>query len=337
MKVREAKQLAREWVAQRAGSIPNYAGTIMTGSIHWSDDEADWPASSDVDLNLLQETDTPLVHRKVPYAGIIIEASYQSAGGFRDVPSLLANAYAPHWMHPCVVDDPQGWLTDVHRQVTADYAKPQWVRKRIENVAGNAAHKLTNARDRQSTFSRMLQFTLGIRNIAAIPAVAAKVNPTNRRCLVLAGKLMRDTPLADLHEEMLRAMGGPGLSAATVTRHIAQVAELLDVAVGVLKTPFWGDFNVEPCIRPIAVGGSLELVRAGLHREAEFLVLLMLYFCHRALANDGPEADKPGYQQMLNAVLDDVGLGGPDGFAPRAIEALALLEKVKLAVLAQCE
>ena len=333
MKVHEAKQMAREWLRRQAPNVPQYAGALLTGSVHWLADGAHWPATSDVDIHILQETDTPLVHRKVPFGDIVVEASYRSTKEYRDTERLLGNPYVPHLMHPCVMDDPHGWLVDMQRQVGADYGKPVWLGKRINWVADNAHGKLTNARDKIGTLTRMLQFVLGIRNIAAIPAVAAKVNPTGRRCLVLSGRLLGEAGAERLQEAMLEALCGPDLSAEMVGRHIEQIEALFDPASAVLKTPFWGDFDMDPCVKTIAIEGSRELVTAGRHREAEYFVLLMLYFCHRALANDAPADDKPRYREMLDGTLNDVGLGTPEAFGRRSEQALEVLDAVKARVL----
>ena len=50
MLVRDAREVARDWVAEEASGVPSFAGAMFRGSIVEMAEDATFTATSDVDL-----------------------------------------------------------------------------------------------------------------------------------------------------------------------------------------------------------------------------------------------------------------------------------------------
>ena len=57
MKVYKAKEIARQWVEQRAKELPDFSGAYFVGSIVNMCDDEDFPATSDIDIRIRGEKD----------------------------------------------------------------------------------------------------------------------------------------------------------------------------------------------------------------------------------------------------------------------------------------
>ena len=50
MKVREAKEIARQWVDENAAGEPEFYGAFFMGSVNWMDDDMQMVKGSDIKL-----------------------------------------------------------------------------------------------------------------------------------------------------------------------------------------------------------------------------------------------------------------------------------------------
>ena len=63
--VREAKQIAKEWVKTQAPNIPNFKGAFLIGSILWKNDDEPFHPASDVDVRILVDfEDRELIYKQ---------------------------------------------------------------------------------------------------------------------------------------------------------------------------------------------------------------------------------------------------------------------------------
>ncbi|MBN1867041.1 hypothetical protein JW916_07080 [Candidatus Sumerlaeota bacterium] len=333
MKVREAKQAACKWIEENAASYPGYKGAIIAGSANAMDPEAEWPATSDVDLWLMVENPkaTPR-QKKILFEGVIVEAVPTRLAHFDDPEEVLGDPYkAHHFAVNNILSDPTGILSDVQKAVGPKFAEPKWVLERLRGANGSARHKLTKvAEDPQ--VGRMMDFVLGIRNTAAQCPLAKLRSPTFRKCLVVAREILNSMGREDLYDELLDVLGTRHFSRSDAEALRDATMPMFDRAVAVLKTPFWPDFEFAECVRPIAIGGITELIESGFHRESVWFALFIQTASMKAIKNDAPEDEKARFADQFMETLSAIGLTTPDDLAPRARRGLDALDKIHAAM-----
>ena len=101
MTVGEAKAHAREWAAERAKQLPDFAGAFVLGSICLRRDEDSFPFTSDVDVRIVIEGEAHDIFREVdgeyraqaiPYKGLDIEVTYfTSTKRFEDPEQIIGH------------------------------------------------------------------------------------------------------------------------------------------------------------------------------------------------------------------------------------------------------
>jgi hypothetical protein len=101
-----------------------------------------------------------------------------------------------------------------------------------------------------------------------------------------------------------------------------------DYAVDVIKTPFYGDFDLQDLSRPIIVDGSRELIEAGFHREAVFWVLCMRNWVQNAIENDGAAPEKAAFKSGFEKLLSAMGLSSLARVAKKVEEIAQLLPEI---------
>ena len=140
--VREAKQIAKDWVEAEAPNIPDFRGAFLTGSILWKKDDDPFPPSSDVDLKLIVDLDPndpifngELRQKNQSFKGITLETTASSFQDFSTPERVLADFVdASHFSVTNFLSDPSGKLSEIQKAVAAQFAQKQWVIKRIKGA-----------------------------------------------------------------------------------------------------------------------------------------------------------------------------------------------------------
>ena len=147
--------------------------------------------------------------------------------------------------------------------------------------------------------------------------VAGLRYPTIRRSFVVAREVLFAAGREDLADDLLRLLGGFGLSRAEVETLAAEAERTYDVAVEVRRTPVVMDWNVSRDARELERAAVRELIDAGHHREALFHLLLVRTAVQGIIENDGGEearaTSRIGYQRLLAAL----GIDGDEQFRAR--------------------
>ena len=90
MLVREAKERAREWVREVGRETPGFFGAYIHGSANWMDEDAVYPATSDLDIMVVRDrADETIKIGKFNYAGALLEVSYSPVATFRPPEAVL--------------------------------------------------------------------------------------------------------------------------------------------------------------------------------------------------------------------------------------------------------
>jgi hypothetical protein len=347
MLVSQVKDIARQWTIERAASLPDFAGAFFVGSVVHMPDEQEFPTTSDVDLRIVVERDLPdlfntprgeFAQRKFVFRDVLLEPIYARRDGFRDPSQILESPrLAVNFSVPNIILDPAGDLQRLYQQVSAAYREACWVKqrcKKAEQVVLPRLEMATGYGQRIPGVASDLLYRISWLYVGAIPVavqiprIANLRGITLRKSLVASRKVLGDLGQDDLYERILEVVGVRGITVAEARAYLAELSAAFDYALDVLKTPFYGDFDLQELSRPVVVDGARELIEAGFHREAVFWVLCMRNWIQNAIENDGAEPEKAAFRSGFERLLSTMGLSSLAAVANKAEEVRQLLPKM---------
>jgi len=130
-------------------------------------------------------------------------------------------------------------------------------------------------------------------------------SPTIRGRYAAARELLADYRRIEFHEALLGLLGSAGISRRRASEHLATLAEIFDAAKERIRTPFPFACDISEAARPMAIEGSLELIRRGQHREAMFWIGVTQSRCQKVLSCDATEnLTQHSYRELIG----DLGL-----------------------------
>jgi hypothetical protein len=337
--VREAKQIAKDWVEAESPNIPNFWGAFLTGSILWKNEADPLPSASDVDLKILVDIDPQdlifertLRHQNLSLKGITLEPTFNSFQDFSSPEHVLADyRYAAHFTVPNILSDPSGELIKIQKAVARQFAQKLWVVKRIEGARDFTLWGF-DALQSGSFPDRMFSLNLASWGIAQIPLHADLRPPTGRKCGILFLDIMRNHGKQSLHEATLEFLGSRSMARNDVIRHLDDLSKTFDRAVEIVRSPSTGDY-VNKAARPVVIDGSWELVNDGFHREAMSWISVMRSIVQQTILQDAPEEEQKKYIKQYVKLLAELGLRSEDDFQKRAEDGKQLLENVMQVVM----
>jgi hypothetical protein len=303
MKVGEAIDLAREWVETEGSRIQGFCGAHLMGSAVTLPPEANLPATSDLDLNVVVIQEQPTDVYNIPWQGLILEYGVTSRSAYAAPEAVLANpALACNLARASVLADPDGWLQALQREVSARYGERHWVRARCtaeKDIVNEHVEQVVPGQDRIAA-----AFAIGtaVLHLAGLLALADLRPPTHRRSLIVMQERLQAHGRPDLHEEALEVLGYAGLTRAEVERYLDDCAAAFDYATRVRRTAPLLAFKFQPHVRPYVVGGAREMIDDGYHREAMLWIEGLLLFSNLVIQADGTETEKPAYQSAVDAL-----------------------------------
>jgi hypothetical protein len=305
MLVKDAKDVARQWVIEKASKAPGFYGAFYAGSTNWLPDDAALPATSDLDVwVVLADPNPPDKLGKLIYRNVLLEISYMPKDRLQS-PDLILGDYhmAGSFRTPSIILDPSGQLTTLQAAVSKAYARRQWVRTRCEDARRNVLRHLRSLNESDPFHDQVTAWLFATGVTTHVLLVAGLLNPTVRRRYLAARELLAQYRLLDFYPTLLELLGCAQISRARVEQHLAALTDVFDVAKTVVKTPFFFASDISDIARPIAIDGSRELIERGYHREAIFWMVATYSRCQKVLCHDAPvkvqERFSPGYRQLL--------------------------------------
>ncbi|MCL4543350.1 MAG: hypothetical protein M1118_01930 [Chloroflexi bacterium] len=304
MLVKHAKAVARQWVIEKASNVPGFHGAYFAGSTNWLPDDARFPATSDLDVNLVLEAPgTEMKLGKFVYRGALLEVSYIPHDALRSPEAVLGNYHlAGGFRTRSIILDPTGALTALQEAVAREYAQRSWVRKRCEHAASRALN-LAQSLDGAGPFHDQVTscvFAAGVTTHVLL--VAGLKNPTVRRRYAATRELLAEYGRLDFQKPLLALLGCAEINRERVEHHLGTVAAAFDAAKIAIKTPYRFGSDISDVARPIAIDGSRELIERSLHREAVFWIAATYSRCRTIFAADAPELISRfdgGYRELL--------------------------------------
>jgi hypothetical protein len=287
-------------VLAEAAALPGFGGAFLTGSALWADGNAELSPWSDLDVMVV--ADPPVRIGKLPYAGVLLDVSAAPAlGSAHEVLSDYHLAGAFHL--PGVLADPTGRLTELQRVVARDFAERPWILARCTDAMDRVRGWINGMDESAPLPDQVNAWLFGTGVTTHVLLVAALRNPTVRTRYAAVRELLAERGRHDYHEVLLDLLGCADLSQERVERHLAALEKAFDAAAGVRAPSYRFASDISPAARPVAVDGSRELVRRGLHREAVFWVAATYGRCLAKRAAAGLS----GYEDGFLDLLEDLG------------------------------
>lgn len=319
MLVREAKEVARQWVFEEAGRLPSFYGAFFSGSINWLPDSADFSISSDVDIGIvLAGSNPPDSPGKILYRDVILDASYLQNRQFES-PDLILSDYhkAGAFRTPSVILDPSGQLTEFQMAVSKQYAKRHWVYRRCKHAMNHALRYAQSLTESTSFHDQVLAWIFATGVTTHVLLTAGLKNPTVRKRYLAVRELLVEYGHLEFYETILEMLGCVGISRARVEHHLIALIDVFDAAKAVVKTPFSYSSDISETARPIAIDGSRELIESGNHREALFWMVVTYARCQKVLYHDATVELRKRFSPGFHELLTDLGITSYDDLQQR--------------------
>lgn len=330
MIVKDARDVARQWVIEQAGEVPGFCGAFYHGSSNWLPDDAILPATSDVDIMVVIDgTHLPNKLGTFVYKGALLEVSYMTSDQLQCPEMVLGVSHlAGSFRTASIILDPSGALTALQRAVSKDYARRDWVYKRCEHATGKVLMNLRSLNEAEPFHDQVLHWLFGTGVTTHVLLVAGLKNPTVRKRYAAVRELLSEYGHLDFYDTLLETLGCAGMSREDVERHLAALTDVFDAASTVVKTPFFFASSISDVARLIAIDGSRELIESDHHREAIFWIVATYSRCRKVLYHDAPVEMQnrfdPGYRQLLG----DLGITSFADLQQRSSQVEALLPRV---------
>lgn len=315
VRVGRARAAAAAWVRQHAGG-PGFVGAYVTGSTVGLPDDAVLPPWTDLDVMVV--TDDPAKPGKISSGGALLEVSHLPWAALRSAEHVLESYHLAAGLRTdTILADPTGRLHRLQAAVGAHFDEPHWVRRRCVDARRRVETGLRSIAPVAPWPAQVTGWLFPTGVTTHVLLVAALRNPTVRLRYVAARELLIDHGLADRYDELLALLGVVDLTADRVSEHLDQLELLFDATAAVARTPYSFSADLTPAARPVAIDGSRELARTGLHREAMFWIVATFARCHTVLAADATDL-QPEFDPAFAAVLSDLGIAHPQDLLARA-------------------
>lgn len=310
MNVGQVKEIAKEWVEERASQLPGFYGAYFAGSINRLPEDALFHMYKDVDIRILLENynQNKRKHNKFLYKGILLEPVFVDLEGYRSSKELLSSLDAYDLAVESIISDPTGLLTEMQKVVAKEYAQRRWVKKRCEQVKKEILDNLKKLNETSSVDEAEDVFYHIPLDLANLIAIAYLKPRTIRRCFVQIKELLKNQNQLALYESVLAVLGCSNMTLKQVRVLFQESVKAFDRAVAVRHTPYIVEFNIQSCVRPFFVEGTQQIIREGNHREAIWPILLFHLWSNAVIQNDAPEQEKAGFQAGCERLRSKLGL-----------------------------
>jgi hypothetical protein len=317
-------------MATEAGNLPGYRGALWHGSIVDLSGGRELPASSDIDIVVV--VDDPIARPalgKIVREGVLLDVSFVGWDAIRDPDSLLADhSLAPTFRNPELLDDPAGALGSIVAAVGRGFSRRPSVERRCASAIGRIERNLASLGETRPFHENVMAWLFGTGITTHVLLVAGLRNPTVRKRYLVARELHDEVGMPEVYPELLELLGCERWTRETARRHLDALAEAFDAAGEVLRTPVFFANDLSPAARPIAIGGSRELIDAGDHREAVFWIVATWCRCMIAFRNDAP-ALEARFAPAFRATVAHLGIEDLADLRRRADAVLAWLPRLR--------
>ena len=197
MIVKEAKDVARQWVVEEAGKAPGFYGAFYAGSTNWLPDDAVFLPTSDVDVwVVIADSELPEKPGKFIYRDVILEVSYLPSDRLQSPDRILGDYHmAGSFRTQGIISDPSGRLTRLQAAVSRHFAKRRWVHKRCEHARNNVLRFLRSMEESEPFHDQVTAWLFATGVTTHVLLVAGLKNPTVRLRYAAARELRAEAAL----------------------------------------------------------------------------------------------------------------------------------------------
>jgi hypothetical protein len=321
----EAKGIAREWVAVNADDWPGLRAAHLVGGITAMEDDALFPITKDIDMHLIFENDSALVQQHGPMpnileaqvAGLAIEAGLKLVRDYENAAAILGNPeLAFHFTVESSIYDPDGWLSDLSREVIPRYADREWVDARFEHeIRGQGgafalrplAQEMLGPSGELSMLGYSSTFLAGAFSVAALraPKIGGRVFVTIQDYLAELDRL-------DLHERLLAIFGLDRMSLPEAQALLEETGLFFDLALLRKQRPHPFDHKLHAHMRPYLIDSCQRMIDEGFHRESVAWMIPFLLAATDILSIDGTELEQQWAAERQERFLEERRFGIPE-------------------------
>lgn len=326
-----ARKHAAEWVREQARGLAGYSGAYFSGSTVGRPGEETLPIGSDIDVVVVLEGgEVPPKPGKMRYRDTLMEMTYMPSNQLASAEQVLGSYHlAGSFRTDTIIDDPNGSLHSLQRQVSAHFAEQKWVKLRAEEAWNKVDRGLRSVNKDAPFFEQVIPWLFPTGVMTHVILVAALRNPTVRLRYLAAREVLGQYGHQALYPEMLELLGCADWTSSQAEHHLNTLEGTFDAAAAVAKTQFSFRSDITPEAKTIAIDGSRELIRRGDHREAVFWIAATFARCHLVMAADADEAVRRSFEPGFAGFLADLGIRSSGDLFRRAEAGLRFLPKLR--------
>jgi hypothetical protein len=305
MLVKDAKEIARQWVQDNAIPDPHSRGAFFSGSILDQPDDASLPASSDVDVVVVLDQ-LPGAHgrKKFRCDGVLLEVTHLAMQELKDVQHVARTFYLAHSLwRGAIIADPTGDLRRLHTAIATNFDQPSQILVRCNDVFDKMYRRLISC-DFSGTYAGNVLSWLFPASLSAVAIiVAGKMNPTVRTRYLAAQNVLYGRGMTSAYEDLLELLGCREVTQGAVQHALNGLTQVFDAAAAVGADHFPFSCDITPDARQVAIDGSQQLIDAGHHREAVFWIIVTHARCVEILNAAGMPAVGPKLADTVTDLL----------------------------------
>lgn len=270
----------------------------MAGSVLQASDEEIWPESCDVDIMLVAGKGSRLKKPgKLWEKGALLEVSVIGEGELASIEHVLSTHYLAYAMsYGRILWDPEGFLQRIHQKTKGEYEQRKWVKARCASIMarieeGCGCYGVNEA----SSLARPVNGWAFSTGLTCFPILAAALrNCTVRKRYTAAREVLEEYGMSRLYPQLLRQLCPREVGRDALLKSLKALETTFDLACKSHGPSsgyaYRGD--ISPQGRPVAIGGSKELIDSHYPEEAVFWMAVTFARCHLILEMDSPEIQK---------------------------------------------
>ena len=330
MIVKDAKDVARQWVIEEACKLPGFYGAFHHGSTNWLLDNTALPATSDVDVMVvIADANLPDRLGMFNYRDVILDVTYVPSDRLQSPDMVLGDYHmAGHFRTPNIILDPSGQLTRLQATVSRDYAKRQWVYTRCRDTKNKILRYLDGVNEAELFHDQVTCWLFATGITTHMLLVAGLKSPTVRRRYLATRELLADYGYLDFYGTLLEMLGCARMGRGHVEHHLAVLTEAFDAAKAQVKTPYRFASYISDVARSFSIDGSRELIEQGYHRETLFWIIATYSRCQTILHHDASVETQEKYSRGYRQLLGDLGITSFADLQQRGEQVKGLLPRV---------
>jgi hypothetical protein len=327
---REAREIVRTWVMEKASRVQGFRGAFYHGSINWLGEADSLPTTSDVDVMIVVDGPGPLDKLgKFLYQGVVIEATYLPAEQIQSAEAVLGVSHlAGSLQAASIIADPTGQLARLRSAVSDGYTKRAWVYRRCEHARQKVLAHLQGLDAALPFHDQVPPWLFGTGVTTHVLLAAGLKNLTVRKRYLAVRELLAEYGRSNFYATLLEMLGCAEMSQSRAEQHLAALTAAFDAAKVVIRTPFPFAADISDMARPVAIDGSRALIEHGDQREAVFWITATYSRCQKVLYHDAPEGMREQYSPGYRALLADLGICSFADLQQRSQQVRDLLPQV---------